>query len=75
MAMDIPLPVTGGIMVRASPIFTPRRSVACLGERERAAIELKEESSHWALCNRWERRELASPLSHSFHFEARSEIG
>ena len=44
-AMDIPLPVRGGIMVRASPIRTPDCSTARRGRREMAETLEKEFSS------------------------------
>jgi hypothetical protein len=74
MAMDIPFPVTGGIIVSASPIRIPERAEAFFGVRERAAIELNEDSSQTASFNLWESRECGSPESHSFQEEERSGI-
>gem|GEM_PF-4437581 len=48
IAIDIPFPVTGGIIVRESPMRMPERPAAFWGERERAAMELKEDSFHSA---------------------------
>ena len=44
-AMDMPLPVRGGIMVRASPIRMPDCSAARRGRREMAETLEKEASS------------------------------
>jgi len=44
-AMDIPLPVSGGIMVRASPTRTPDWALARRGRREMAETLEREASS------------------------------
>ena len=44
-AMDMPLPVSGGIMVRASPIRTPDWAAARRGRREMAETLEREASS------------------------------
>src|SRR5437867_11334869 len=51
-AMDMPFPVTGGIIVRASPTQHSGRVVAGCGRRERPATEQKEASSKAALARR-----------------------
>jgi hypothetical protein len=75
MAIDMPFPVTGGIMVRASPIRRPEWEEAFLGVRESAAMELKEESSHTALFNRFIKRDSGWPESHCFQTVERLGTG
>jgi hypothetical protein len=61
-------------MVSASPIRIPERAEAFFGVRERAAIELNEDSSQTTSFNLWKSRECGSPESHSFQEEERSGI-
>jgi hypothetical protein len=75
IAIDMPFPVTGGIMVRASPIRRPEWEEAFLGVRESAAMELKEESSHTALFNRCNKRDSGWPESHCFQLVERLGTG
>jgi hypothetical protein len=56
-AMDMPLPVTGGIMVIESPMQISARDEARCGRNDIPATAQKEFSSNSALANRWRKIE------------------
>ena len=51
--MDMPLPVTGGIMVMASPMQHSARAAARCGRNEIPATAQNEFSSNSAAASRW----------------------
>src|ERR1035438_7555525 len=60
-AMDMPLPVTGGIMVMASPMQQSGRATARYGRNERPATAQNEFSSNSADASRWCKGEPVGP--------------
>ena len=71
-AIDMPLPVTGGIMVNASPTQHSFRWVARCGRRQSPATEQKESSSNRASATRECSTDAAGPPSQSRQRCARS---
>jgi len=64
-AMDMPLPVTGGVIVSASPMQHSAFAAARCGFRERPATEQNESGSNCAAPNRWFNGDPGSPRNHS----------
>src|ERR1035441_10573519 len=71
-AIDMPLPVTGGIIVSASPTQHSFRWVAHCGRRQRPATEQKEFSSNRASARRERNTDAGGPPSQSRQRRARS---